>query len=135
SNADKGGLQEGDRIVAIDDHSISYFQELQVYLKESAGKKAEIEVSRGNESAGNKELAIEVAEDGTVGFYPEYLINFEQVEYGFGESVTKGTVNAFESLVLNIKGMGKVFTGEISTKSLKGPIGIAQIFGGTWDWE
>src|SRR5690606_26048063 len=58
----------------------------------------------------------------------------ESIEYSLAESVSKGTVNAFEILGLNIKGMGKVFSGEVSTKSLKGPMGIAQMFGGTWDW-
>jgi regulator of sigma E protease len=36
----------------------------------------------------------------------------------------------------NIKAFGKIFRGEVSpTKSLSGPIGIAQMFGGTWVWE
>ena len=34
-----------------------------------------------------------------------------------------------------LKQLGKIFSGEVSaSKSLSGPIGIAQIFGGTWDW-
>ena len=33
-------------------------------------------------------------------------------------------------------GFGKIFSGEVSaSKSLSGPIGIAQFFGGTWDWN
>src|SRR5690606_10055383 len=82
-----------------------------------------------------KTLEMKVNEDGTVGFFPEFLLAYEQVQYPFGESIVKGTGTAFESLYLNIKGIGKMFSGDISTKSMKGPIGIAQMFGGTWDWE
>ena len=39
-------------------------------------------------------------------------------------------------MVVNIKGLGKVFNGEDkATESLQGPIAIATMFGAVWDWE
>ena len=39
-------------------------------------------------------------------------------------------------LILNIKGFGKIFSGDISPQdALAGPIGIAKIFGGVWIWQ
>jgi regulator of sigma E protease len=47
-----------------------------------------------------------------------------------------GTADAWEALVSNIKGLGKIFSGEEkASDSLQGPIGIAQIYGGTFNWE
>ena len=59
----------------------------------------------------------------------------EVVNYGFIESIGRGSFKAFDILVLNIKGLGKIFRGEISaSESVTGPIGIAAIYGGFWDW-
>lgn len=42
---------------------------------------------------------------------------------------------AFEIVWVNMRALGKIFSGEVSaSKSISGPIGIAQVFGGTWDW-
>ena len=52
------------------------------------------------------------------------------------ESFHKGSVQAWSMLWLNIKGMGKLFQGKGSIgDSVAGPIGIAQIYGGTWEWQ
>jgi regulator of sigma E protease len=40
-----------------------------------------------------------------------------------------------EALVSNVKGLKKIFTGqEKATDAVQGPIGIAQIYGSTFDW-
>ena len=46
-----------------------------------------------------------------------------------------GTSDAVEALVSNVKGLRKIFTGEEkASDSVQGPIGIATIYGGVWDW-
>ena len=89
-------------------------------------------VQRG---ATQKSLKVAVTEDGTLGFYPESLLHFTVVQYTFGEAVAIGTEDAFAVVYNNIKGFGKIFRGEVSaSKALSGPIGIARMFGGVWDW-
>jgi len=47
-----------------------------------------------------------------------------------------GPVRAFDVIITQTKAIKKMITREISfTKSLSGPIGIAQAYGGRWDWE
>lgn len=138
SEAERGGLKEGDFITAIEGQPVRFFQELKPVLDENAGEKITLEVERkeeGSTASIRKTLEMNVSEEGTLGFHVENLLAFEQVQYPLGQSIAKGTGNAFETLYLNVVGLGKMFSGEISTKSMKGPIGIAQIFGGTWDWE
>jgi len=82
-------------------------------------------------------LQVEVDEQGKLGFY-HGTNDFEYVtkSYGLGESFVKGSANAWNMLILNIKGFGKIFSGDISFQdSVAGPIGIAQIYGGVWDWQ
>lgn len=144
SNAEKAGLQEGDRIIAVNGKEISYFHELKEVLDANAGKKINLEVVRGAESvpeeasvagAQRVNLQAQVTEEGTLGFNVQDLIKKYEEKYSFGESVTKGTSRAFESVWMQIRGFGKIFSGDVNvSKSVKGPIGIGEIYGNTWDW-
>ncbi|WP_342084708.1 RIP metalloprotease RseP [Dyadobacter sp. OTU695] len=130
--AEEAGLQPGDKVVSINGKPIHFFHELQAQLETLAGKQTALVVQRG---AQQKTLNVTVTEDGTLGFYPEILLNFTSVKYTFGEAVAIGTENAFGVVYNNIKGFGKIFRGEVSaSKALSGPIGIARLFGGVWDW-
>src|SRR5690606_12266797 len=130
----------GDRIVSVDNNEINYFHELKPLLEERKGEEVTVVVDRSKDSEQSDAstnattLNVSINQDAEMGFFPTLLISPEKINYSFGEAIPKGTATAFELTILNIKGIGKVFSGEVSTKSLKGPMGIAQIFGGTWDW-
>jgi regulator of sigma E protease len=83
-------------------------------------------------------ITLKVEADGTIGFKPR-LFGFENkektIEFGFFESAGMGVSKAFSFLAANAKGFGKIFSGEVDPrKSLAGPVGMAQMYGSTWDW-
>jgi len=133
SNADKGGLKEGDRIVAVAGVPVKYFDEFKTALDSVPGGQINATVLRdGQELA----LTFDIAEDATIGFYPSMELNYSHRDFTFGEAVVNGTSQAFNVVFYNVKAFGKMFSGDVSpSKSLSGPIGIAQFFGGTWDWN
>ncbi|MEQ8238872.1 MAG: RIP metalloprotease RseP [Cyclobacteriaceae bacterium] len=132
SPADKAGLEEGDQIIGIDDESVDYFDQLQKTLKAKAGDSISLKIARQGEEI---ELKAEIGEDGLLGFQAIPDIEFSFRDLSFGEAAAKGTEEAFGVVFSNIKAFGKMFKGDASvSKSLSGPIGIARIFGGTWDW-
>ena len=134
SPADKGGLEEGDKIGSINGVSVKFFDQLRDQLKANSGK--EIQASILKESGEKEVLTFMVGDDGILGFQPLQLLNFSHTEYTFGESMVKGTNQAFKVVWVNIVAFGKIFRGEVSaSKSISGPIRIAQIFGGTWNWH
>lgn len=133
SPAQKAGLQTGDKVISINGQSIQFFHELQAQLQSLKGKKTTLVVQRGS---GQVTLTPTVDEDGTLGFYPKSLLNYTAIEYSLGEAMVVGTNDAFAVVYNNIKGFGKIFRGEVSaSKALSGPIGIARMFGGVWDWS
>jgi len=133
TGAAKGGLMMGDKFLSINGTNVPYFQEFKLILEANANSTIKALVQR--DSGVKEALELEVAEDGTLGFYPTSLIDYSQRDYNLGEAVTKGTEKAFDTVWLNMKGFGKIFRGEVSlSKSLSGPIGIAQVYGGTWSW-
>lgn len=132
SNADKAGLLAGDRFLSINSNEIKYFDQLGAALDTLKLTTIEAVVLReGNEVS----LSIDVSEEGTLGFYQSPELNYVTREYGFGEAVGVGTVRAFQVVWLNIQSLNKIAKGEISArKSVAGPIRIATMFGGIWDW-
>lgn len=147
SPADKAGLLAGDKITAVNGQPINYFDEFQKILEENAGKEISLQVARPSDTTARQpgsenpltetlELTATPDEEGLLGIYVTPLIDVAHTEYSFAEAIPIGTEQAFQAVWVNILAFGKIFSGELSaSKSLSGPIGIAQIFGGTWDWS
>jgi regulator of sigma E protease len=130
--ASKAGLQQGDIITEVGGQNVRFFHELRESLQENAGEATTLTVRRGSET---QQLTVEVEEDGTIGFQPKSLLTYSTREYTFAEAIPIGTKQAFGFLSTTLKGIAKIFRGEVSaSKSLSGPIGIAQVFGGTFNW-
>ncbi len=137
SVAQRVGLQKGDRITELNGKPISYFDEVQVSLKGYAADSVAFAVQRGSEVLRFKEYY--KGETG-IGFYVNRVIVPESEmiaqKYSLGESLILGPTRAFDVIFVQLKAFKKIFTGEISfRKSLSGPVGMAQAYGGTWDWE
>lgn len=133
SEADKVGIATGDEIVGVGGVPVVYFQEFELEKHKHAGQEVELSILRGDESL---VFTVDLDSSATVGFQADILLNFKSDEYGFAEAAQIGTKQAFAAVWLNIKGLGKMISGDIDPrKSMMGPIGIARIFGGTWDWH
>ena len=131
---EKAGLQVGDRITAINGTPIRFFNELQNKLKEVKGQKVNTAVTRGGVQLF---LTIEITSDALIGFQPKLDLVEKKVEYSLVESLPRGWDAAMEVVFVNIKGLSKVFTGEVSAgNAFQGPVAMAQdLFGGVWDWQ
>ena len=130
--AEKAGLKSGDKILAINDISIQYFDEIVAALGQFKGKSVSVKYER---EGAVETLNSDVTEEGKIGFSPKSLLSFSHREYTFGESIVVGTNQAFGIIWVNIKAIGKMIKGDVSpSKSLSGPIGIAKIYGDSWQW-
>jgi regulator of sigma E protease len=132
TGAAKGGLKEGDKFISVNGIDVTFFDQFEEVAKNN--KNAEISALISREGV-QMNLKIEVDEEGILGFNRVPLINFLHRDYNFGEAITKGTQEAFSKVWVNMLGFGKIFRGEVSlTKSVQGPIGIAKVYGATWNW-
>lgn len=138
SIADKVGLKEGDRIVEVNGVAVNYHDEV-VQQVQSSGNTISFKARRGTETLSFEDQAFEDPDKKQIGFAAGDKEFFDKAEerthYSFGESLPLGTERAFTTLVVQVKAFGKIITGDLpANKSLSGPIGIAQAFGGDWDW-
>ncbi len=126
------GLKAGDYITAVNGQPIHFYHEIKEVLAKEAGKAIRLAISRQGQS---DTLSMVVSKSGQIGFIPELLIKTTHEDYTFAQSLSIGTGRAFSVISDNIRGFKKIATGDVSaSKALSGPIGIAQMFGGVWDW-
>jgi regulator of sigma E protease len=130
--AEKGGVMVGDRIIAINGQPVKFYHELREILVELKSQVVKMEVERNEQ---NLTLDVEISEKGMAGIAIKSDIQLITIDYTFLESIPKGTKEAFSVVFINIKAFGKIFSGDLNFReSVSGPIGIARIFGATWDW-
>ncbi|MDZ4839659.1 MAG: RIP metalloprotease RseP [Bacteroidota bacterium] len=130
TGAATAGLQAGDSVIAINKTTIRYFNELSPTLLKVAGTDAQISLIRAGETITKTAY---VSKEGTLGFRANFKIGSEK--YGFVKSLEIGNTKAWNAIFLNVKALGRVFSGELpARKSVTGLIGIANAYSGTWDW-
>ena len=131
-NAGKAGLKKGDRIISAAGKKINVFGDFKEVARTHKDSTINIVFLRGDDT-----IASVVAVDsfGYVGIKisePPYKTSKYNLVQGFEYGVKDG----ISILTANVKGMGRIFTGEVkATESLQGPIGIANIYGGVWIWS
>jgi regulator of sigma E protease len=131
SGAEAAGIATGDQILAVNGQPITYFDEMQTALQQVKNQNVSLVRKKGTTV---DTLSVAVTNEARIGIAVNPLIEPVKRDYGFAESFSKGTSRAFGAVIVNAKALGKMFTGEVSTKNVSGPIGMAKIYGDRWDW-
>lgn len=128
SPAESAGIEPGDRIVSANGKEISYWVQVVEAIQDSDGD-ISIEVERGGER-----ISLVVTPDPqtkTIGIQspnPAEVFDFERRSYGLAQSFVIGYNRTSDTFFGIIKGIGKMFSGDISIRdNLGGPVAIANI--------
>jgi len=132
SVAERVGLQKGDKLTEFNGQEIFSFEQFSSLVSGNKRDTITFSVERAGEVLSFKENFVGETAVGVRAEFPEMDIR----TYGIGESITIGTGKAFGIIFTQLKAFKKIFSGDLSLrKSLSGPIGIAQAYGGNWEWE
>lgn len=132
SNASAAGLEGGDSILTVNSKPVQFFDQFQSTLLANKGKKINVNVWRKGQVL---TLTPVVNESGLIGVSLNRNIPTESVKHGLFASLPIGASKAWGLFTDNAKGIGKVVTGQVkANKAFTGPVGIANMFGGTVDW-
>ncbi len=128
----EAGVVSGSRLLSIDKIPVNSFGKMRELLSFNKGEEmsfvfdSKLSVDTFN---------IQVDSLGKIGIFasrPEFIME----DYTFATAMKFGWSDAFESLNANIKGFGLIFSGKEKAKdNLQGPIGIAKVYGGVWNWS
>ncbi len=131
----RNGLQVGDELMEISGVPVEYQDQVRAVFADYDADSLEVKVKRdGAVKTFSGPFGI-IEGDTVIGYYTPGLAR-DTRHFTFAESVPHGTKKAFNIVFLQLKAFGKMFSGSLDpTKSLAGPIRIAQAYGGTWIWE
>ena len=133
SPACKAGVQKGDILLSINDTlHIATLGAYIEYMHPFSEQEITASFLRGNDTL-HYNFVLDAS--GKMGVFVDLKLPYQRKDYTLGECFAYGWKDAIGSLKLNIKGLGKIFSGEEKATSLSGPIGIAQIYGKEWDWR
>lgn len=131
SEAEKIGLLPRDTIVELAGKPIKYYHNLRSALAENLNKDVELVYKRGTEAVAAR-AHIDML--GSLGIEIAHGIEYSKDHYGVGKCIVEGVKKVYNVVALNLVALKKLVTGKISaSKSLSGPIAIAQIFGSKFD--
>lgn len=129
SPAATAGLQAGDQIAKIGDTPIRTWVQMTQVIQEAKGEAVALQIIRDGET---KDITLQPKEDEASG---RWILGVSKVNnpddmavvsYGFVESVKLG-VQEFKKLVtMTFDILGRLFTGDLSIKTLGGPLQIAK---------
>jgi regulator of sigma E protease len=127
--AELGGLNKNDRIIAINNSTISYASEIPAILNSLESNLADIQIVRGDDI---KIFPVELTSviDGA-GKESKLLGIGVGLKRTFIAAVIKGTKETYNLSVKTLQFIGKMFSGNMGTENLSGPIGIAKMAGDT----
>lgn len=131
-NAEKAGLLKGDKVLRLDNVVVDSWGSFREFIVNNKGKDIDIEVLRNHDTILSN---LTIDSTGIIGVITSSA-PYKMKDYSLVSAFQYGTKDAIELLVVNLKGLGKLFSGEEKvTESLQGPIGIARIYGGQWNWR
>ena len=136
SAADEAGMKAGDRLLAVDGVELDSWQSWVDYVRERPGVAMTVEVEReGKAITLNLTPGSIPARDGgfvgqagvsvTLPSFPEEMVR--RYDYGLFEAMNEAVSETWDGSVLVLVSLKKLIFGEISTKNLSGPIGIAKV--------
>ena len=136
SPAERGGLQTGDAIVEIDGTPVNSWEDMATLIASSEGRPLEIVIAREDQTLVRQ---ITPSLQNTQNIFgedtPRYVIGIAaagdvyQEKLGVLQALSESVVQTYNIAELTVVSVAKIIKGTISTKTLGGPIMIAELAG------
>lgn len=127
--AAKAGIEKGDEVTSINGVFVSHWIEMSNLIQESGEKEIEVGILREGKrfSLTITPVFDEANKRSVIGI--GYSEEMQMIKFGFSGAFREGMNRAFDLTVLTFSILKKLFTFDLSIKSLGGPIMIAQATG------
>lgn len=126
-------IMHGDSIVAVNDVSSVYFQDIAAEIRQHPGDSITLLVRRGGQEL---PFRIQVNDDGVIGIFSktaENFVEYKHVDYGFFASIPAGIALAWETLTDYGSQLRFLFS-KSGASQVGGFVTFAKLFPPQWDW-
>ena len=134
--AHKAGIKEGDKIIGINGHLMSYYDEINNIVPQYVGQIVPVTLVRTTDTLN---IPVEVSAEGKLGLYATHyssLLQFETKHYNFFTAIPAGIKKGFVTIKDYLKQIRLLFQPKTKAyESLGGFIKIGSIFPTIWNWE
>jgi regulator of sigma E protease len=135
--AQAAGFMKGDKLLAVNNTSMQFFDEFRQAMQENKLKTITVTVEREGQPVN---LEVSVPETGIIGIAPvsdlTKLFEISRRDYTLLQSVPAGIARGTATIKSYLKQLKLIFKPETKAyESLGGFISIGKIFPGTWDWQ
>jgi regulator of sigma E protease len=140
--AKKAGLQKGDRIVAINGRPVEDWNTMKTIISNSHGDPLKVKIVRGDKTLTLTVVPVLVGEENALGEKVDsYRIGISSpgldipaadrinIKRGPFQAIGDGVAQTYQISRLTLLSIGKLIKGTVSTKTLGGPIMIAEMAG------
>jgi regulator of sigma E protease len=131
----KAGLTKGDRIIAINESSTVFFEDLTKALGENKNKDVNVKLMRGKDTLTK---VVSIDKEGHMGFFrdldPTKYFKFVEEKYSFFGALSEGVKEAYEKLVIQVKSIVVIFTVKDAYTQVGGFYTMANSLPAEWDW-
>ncbi|WP_263410184.1 RIP metalloprotease RseP [Terriglobus tenax] len=131
--AQRAGLQAGDKILSIDGQQLLSVPALLAYLNDQSGKTSTLQILRNGQTI-TTQVTPEIGDIGNgikkyrLGFrYAQPPLKISQLPWG--EAIVQSAQENWKNSTMIVEVLKRMFTHQVSVKSLSGPIGIGQQIG------
>ncbi len=128
----EAGVQEGDKIISINENQITEWTDFQEELDKVKGG----EVTIGLDRDGNQiEKKIQFGKEDRLGVLPNADELMVKDEYSIAASIPAGLTKTWDVLSKQVRQFKLIFNRKVQGyKKVKGPIGIVEMMAPQWDW-
>ena len=137
SPAQAAGILVNDKVVALNDLDIEFFDEFRSKMSDLKGQEISVGVLRDGE---NLTYTFNATDDGKIGVWPvgdlSRFFELQNVEYSFFQAIPAGISKGFGNAISYLKQLRLIFTPKTKAyESLGGFIKIGSFFPTVWDWR
>lgn len=133
SPARNAGMLEEDRVLELDGHSFTFYDEYIDLIRSHRDSILNVKVLRGSDTLS---IPIALGSGKVIGVYPKVINDFEYAvkEYSFFGAIPAGINMGFDWIKSYLKQF-KLFKNPEAFRSVGGFISIGNIFPSVWDWR
>ncbi|HEK20150.1 MAG: RIP metalloprotease RseP [Mucilaginibacter sp.] len=133
SDLKTAGIQKNDRVTALDGKPVNFYEDFLVRLQKNKNKEIQLTVIHDGKTS---QVIAHKDKDGHLGFSLQAVHpQIKPVEISAPQILSYGAGRAWSAFSDNVKGLNDILSGRVkAADAVTGPIGIAVLFGGSFDW-